>query len=281
MVCLQRRVHHQRAEGLCRRPRGLDCARRWQLAAGERLQRHARHPGRARRSRDRDLHRLRPFLHRGRKPRRLRQRGPWRDVDLDRALVPAPTQSLGLRATGQRRFAECRARADQGVGQTSLPRVSADGQELFGSPFPIQGWYNRAANSEGRHTMRKRGFLVLALIVGGCNSSSRSKVSPGADAAAGGSGGKGTGGVTSAGSASGGGGSNTTGTQGSGGGLGSGGTSATGGSAGGGGAVGLGGSPGTGGVSSTGGAPGLINLVTSNRPRMNPPSMRPAASPLR
>jgi hypothetical protein len=104
--------------------------------------------------------------------------------------------------------------------------------------------------------MRKRGFLVLALIVGGCNSSSTSKVSPGADAAAGGSGGKGTGGVTSAGSASGGGGSNTTGTQGSGGGLGSGGTSATGGSAGGGGAVGLGGSPGTGGVSSTGGATG-------------------------
>ncbi len=63
----------------------------------------------------RALHRCRPFLHRGREPRRLRQLGPRRDVDLDRALVPAPTRLVGLRAARQRRSPWRRTRVGQGV----------------------------------------------------------------------------------------------------------------------------------------------------------------------
>ncbi len=96
--------------------------------------------------------------------------------------------------------------------------------------------------------MTKRGLLVLAVIVGGCNSTSTSKLSPGSDAAVVGSGGKGTGGAASAGGASGGGGSSSTsGTLGSGGGLG-GGTTSTGGSSGAGGGAGSGGTFGAGGA---------------------------------
>ena len=101
--------------------------------------------------------------------------------------------------------------------------------------------------------MTKRSLLVVALVVGGCTSSSPSKVSPGSDAASasGGTGGKGSGGAASTGGTSG-----LGGTSSSGGALGSGGTAGTGGSPGSGGGAATGGRTGTGGATSSGGASG-------------------------
>ena len=101
--------------------------------------------------------------------------------------------------------------------------------------------------------MTKRSLLVLALIVGGCNSTSTSKVPPGLDAAtaSGGSGGKGMGGSASTGGTTG-----LGGTSSAGGVSGSGGTTGTGGLPGSGGGIATGGSTGTGGATSSGGATG-------------------------